>query len=148
MSPRLKTALTFTAGLVVGALVMGTLQMRNFERFMNQREWMVANESALYLQMLSSEKGTNQMREVLFDGLPNWARRLDAHREDLDYAGVLWSIRLAYSLNERPIPEELKEILANLPAEAAPRCNGTRKSLGLAPLPASQPPSAPQSPSS
>ena len=38
MRPRLKTALTFTAGLVVGAAVWGSVQMYSFVRVMRHFE--------------------------------------------------------------------------------------------------------------
>jgi hypothetical protein len=140
MRPRLKTALTFTAGLVVGAVVFGRIQMHYVEKFFSQRGWIAANESALNLQLLSSEKRTRFWRQSLLEAMPDLARSVNPLREDPNYAGVLWNIRLAYSLNETPVPKEIEAILSNLPASAAPQCPMPRRKLGLAPLPTSEPP--------
>jgi hypothetical protein len=139
MRPRLKIALAFTAGLVVGAAVWGTIQMRNFEKFARHLEANALAQDALHLQILASEKRTGQWRELLFSGLPSAAQRLNTRRDDLEFAGALWSIRLAYSMTDRPVPEELESILANLPSEAAPQNNNARKRLGLPPLQAPEP---------
>lgn len=146
MRPRVKTAVTFAAGLVVGAVAAGALGVVAIFKIQAMREQVVAHESAFYLQMLSSAERTEQLRELLFAGLPDQARRFDAKRSDLDFASALWSIRLAYSMNGRPIPQELESILANLPAEAAPRCVGTRKMLGLPPSEVPATASTPSSP--
>ena len=135
MRPRLKFALIFTAGVIVGALLGGAIQIHYVEKFFAQRGWIAANESALNLQLLSSEKRTNFWRESLIESMPDLARSVDPHRADPNYAGVLWNIRLAYSLNERPVPKEIEAILANLPPSAAPRCPMPRRQLGLPPLP-------------
>jgi hypothetical protein len=146
MRPRLKTAVTFTAGLLVGAVAAGALGVVAIFKIQAMRERAMAHESTFYLQMLSTEKGTHELRELLFDGLPDQARRFNAKRDDLDFASALWSIRLAYSMNDRQVPAELEAILANLPAEAGPRCNGTRRQLGLPPVETPEPPATPAAP--
>lgn len=140
MRPHLKTALTFFAGLVVGAAAWGTIQMHYVEQFFSQRSWIAANESALNLQLLSSEKRTQLWRESLLESMPDLARSVNPHRDDPNYAGVLWNIRLAYSLNERPVPKEIEAILSNLPPDAAPQCPAPRRKLGLPPLPMQEAP--------
>lgn len=135
MRPGLKTALTFAAGLVVGAVAIGGIQRHYIGKFFAERGWIAANESVVNLQLLSSEKRTRLWRESLLDSLPDLARSVDPHRADPNYAGVLWNIRLAYALYERPVPEEIEAILSNLPPEAAPQCPMPRRKLGLPPLP-------------
>ena len=130
MRPGLKTALTFTAGLVVGAAGWGAYQMYRLEWFMRLIESSTLNESALNLQYLSSEKRTGFWRESLFEGLLNVAQT----------ANVLWNVRLAYALNDRPVPQEIDAILSNLPAESAPSCPMPRRKLGLPPLPTQEAP--------
>ncbi len=138
MRPGLKTALTFTAGLVVGATVWGGIQMHYVEKFFSHRGWIAANESALHLQFLSSEKGVRRWRNSLVDSMPDLARSVNPHRDDPNYATVLWNIRLAYALNEVPVPKEIEAILSNLPPAAAPQCPMPRRKLGLPPLPTSE----------
>lgn len=135
MRPGLKTALTFTAGLAVGAVGWGSFQMHNFMKFMNQFSATSLNQEVLNLQFLASEKRTRIWRESLFEGLPDLARTANVHREDPNYAGILWNIRLVYSLYDRPVPKELEAILSNLPPDAAPQCPMPRRKLGLPPLP-------------
>jgi len=136
MRQGLKTALTFTAGVAVGAVVWGGIQMHYVEKFFSKRGWIAANENALNLQLLSSEKRTRLWRESLLEAMPDLARSVNPHRDDPNYAGVLWNIRLAYTLNDRPVPQEIEAMLSNLPAESAPSCPMPRRKLGLPPLPA------------
>ena len=140
MRPRLKTALTFTAGLVVGAAGWGAYQMYRLEWFMRLIESSTLNEQALHLQFLSSEKRTGFWRESLFEGLPNVAQTANRYREDPEYANVLWNVRLAYALNDRAVPQEIEAILSNLPPESAPSCPLPRRKLGLPPLPTTEAP--------
>ena len=140
MRPRLKSALSFTAGAIVGAAVWGAVQMHFVEKFFSQRGWLVANETAVNLQWLSSEERTQFWRESLLESMPDLARSVDPFRDDANYAGVLWNIRLAYTLNDRPVPKEIEAILSNLPAESAPSCPMPRRKLGLPPLPTQEAP--------
>lgn len=140
MRPGLKTALTFTAGLVVGAAGWGAFQMHRLEWFMRLIESSALNEHALKLQFLASEKRTGLWRESLLEGLPNVAQAANLHRDIPEYANVLWNVRLAYAVNDRPVPNEIKDILSNLPAESAPQCPMPRRKLGLPPLPAQETP--------
>lgn len=144
MRKGLKTALTFTAGLVVGAVGWGGIQMYSFMRVMRHFESTAANQDVLNLQLLSSENHIRFWRESLLESLPDLARRANLHRDDPNYAGVLWNIRLAYSLYERPVPKELEEILTNLPPDAAPQCPAPRRKLGLPPLPPAEAPKTSQ----
>jgi hypothetical protein len=146
MRPRVKTAVTFTAGLLVGAVAAGALGVVAIFKIQAMRERAMAHESAFYLQQLSSAEQTQNLREMLFEGLPYQAQRVNAHRDDLEFASALWSIKLAYSMNDRPVPAELKAILSNLPPEAGPRCNGTRRQLGLPPVETPEPPATPAAP--
>jgi len=140
MRPGLKTALTFTAGLVVGAASWGGYQMYRLEWFMRLIESSTLNEQAVNLQFLSSAKRTGFWRESLFEGLPNVAQTANRYRENPEYANVLWNVRLAYALNDRPVPQEIDAILSNLPAESAPSCPMPRRKLGLPPLPTQEAP--------
>lgn len=140
MRKGLKTALTFTAGLVVGAASWGTFQMYKLQWFMRLIESSSLNEPALNLQFLSSEKRTGFWRESLFEGLPNVAQTANLHRDIPEYANVLWNVRLAYALYERPVPKEIEGILSDLPADSAPSCPMPRRKLGLPPLPPAETP--------
>lgn len=146
MRPRLKTAVTFTAGLLVGAVAAGALGVVTIFKIQAMRERAMAHESAFYLQQLSSTERTEKLREMLFEGLPYQAQRFNAHRDDLEFASALWSIKLAYSMNERPVPRELEAILANLPEEAGPNCPWPRRQVGLPPLPPSEDSGKPSDP--
>src|SRR6187399_2062210 len=101
MRQGLKTALTFTAGLAVGAAGWGAFQMYKLQWFMRLIESSALNEQALNLQFLSSEKRTGFWRESLFEALPNVAQSANLHREDPEYSNILWNIRLAYAMNDR-----------------------------------------------
>ena len=140
MRPGLKTALTFTAGLVVGAAGWGAYQMYRLEWFMRLIESSTLNEQALNLQFLSSEKRTGFWRESLFEGLPNVAQTANRYRENPEYANVLWNVRLAYAMYDRPVPKEIEGILSDLPADSAPSCPMPRRKLGLPPLPPAETP--------
>ncbi|MEO8197100.1 MAG: hypothetical protein ABI689_10285 [Thermoanaerobaculia bacterium] len=134
MRPRLQTAVAFVAGLLVGATALGWYQMRSFMQVAKLRETSMLNDVPLQLQFLSSEKRTRLWRESLIEGLPRVALAANLHREDPRYSFILWNVRLAYSLYERPVPAELTEILSNLPSETAPSCPMPRRVLGLPPL--------------
>ncbi len=134
MRPGLKTGLTFTAGLLVGAFIVGGIQRHYIAKFMRHIESAELHQQALNLQLLASEKRTGFWRESLLEGLPDVARIANRHREDPAYANVLWNIRLAYSLHDRPVPKELEAILSDLPPASAPQCPMPRRKLGLPPL--------------
>jgi hypothetical protein len=136
MRPFLKVALAFVAGLIVGAVVWGKLQIDSFERVMARANAASLNEPVLHLQFLSSEKRTNLWRDSLLESMPDLARRLDPLRQVPEYAAILWNIRLAYSLNDREVPKEIAAILSNLPLEAAPQCPLPRRTQAPPPRPA------------
>jgi hypothetical protein len=135
MRKGLKTALTFTAGIVVGAAGWGGIQSHFIHEHFARMGWMSANETALHLQLLASDKNVRRWRNSLVESMPDLARSVNPHRDDPNYATVLWNIRLAYTLNEVPVPKEIEAMLSNLPSESAPQCPMPRRKLGLPPLP-------------
>lgn len=133
MRKGLKTVLTFTAGVVVGAVAIGGIQRHYIGKFMRHIESAQLHQQTLNLQLLASEKRTGFWRESLLEGLPDVARAANRHREDPAYATILWNVRLAYSLNDRAVPQELEAILSGLPLDSAPQCPMPRRKLGLPP---------------
>ncbi len=148
MRPRLKTAVTFTAGLLVGAVAAGALGVVAIFKIQAMRERAMAHESAFYLQMLSSEKRTHESaRDSLFDGLPDQAQRFNAHRDDLEFASasVVDPPRL---LDERPAGagESSKRFWRTCPQRPVRGATCTRRQLGLPPVETPEPPATPAAP--
>ena len=125
--PKIKALGIFLVGLVCGMGVMLVGVALGPNRIIQDLWGAMISEHALHAKMIHDGQApqVQRMIETTFVGSAQGLRQLGLPKHTQDAA--LWDIRSYYELTGKPIPTELRELLASLPSKPPSSCRIKRE---------------------